>query len=119
MADVIMRPPLDLARPHGQQRLRPIERLDLTLFVHAQHQRPIRRVQVQAHDVADLLDKSGSFESLNVSVRCGCRANARQMRCTVLRLRPHAFASERVLQWVASGRGFQRLRQHSLHHAHP
>jgi hypothetical protein len=24
---------------------------------------------------------------LNVSVRCGCKANARQMRCTVLRLK--------------------------------
>jgi hypothetical protein len=46
--------------------------------------------------------KSGSFESLNVSVRCGCRAKARQMRWTVLRLSPHAVAIDRVLQWLAS-----------------
>src|SRR5215472_2395703 len=34
---------------------------------------------------------SGSFDSLNVSVRCGCNAKARQMRFTVLRLNPDIF----------------------------
>jgi hypothetical protein len=46
--------------------------------------------------------KSGSADSLKVSVRWGCRAKARQMRCTALRLRPLAVAIARVLQWVAS-----------------
>ena len=45
---------------------------------------------------------NGSFDSLNVSLRCGARANARQIRLTLLRLNPHAFAIERVLQCVAS-----------------
>jgi len=45
---------------------------------------------------------SGSFDSLNVSLRCGCREKACQIRLTVLRLSPHCAASERVLQWVAS-----------------
>ena len=46
---------------------------------------------------------SGSVESLNVSLRCGCRPNARQMRTTVVWLIPTAFASPRVLQCVAFG----------------
>src|SRR6266571_530527 len=45
---------------------------------------------------------SGSFDSLKDSVRCGCKAKARQMRLTVLRLSPQACAIERVLQCVAS-----------------
>jgi hypothetical protein len=46
--------------------------------------------------------KSGSAGSLNVSVRCGCSARARQMRCTELRSSPLAVAIDRVLQCVAS-----------------
>ena len=44
----------------------------------------------------------GSAESLKVSVRCGCRPKARQIRFTVAELSPHAFAIERVLHCVAS-----------------
>src|SRR5215207_6110163 len=44
---------------------------------------------------------SGSVESLNVSLRCGCKPNARQMRPTVVALRPTLRASPRVLQRVA------------------
>ena len=43
----------------------------------------------------------GSAESLKVSVRCGCRPKARQIRFTVAELMPHAFAIERVLHCVA------------------
>ena len=46
--------------------------------------------------------KKGSADSLKVSVRCGCRAKARQMRLTVVWLRPERWAMDRVLQWVAS-----------------
>ena len=53
---------------------------------------------------------SGSFESLNVSVRCGCKAKARQMRLIVLRLNPHALAIERVLQCVASAGRLSKVR---------
>jgi len=49
--------------------------------------------------------KSGSFESLNVSERWGCRLNARQMRLTALWDIPSSRAIDRVLQWVES-RGF-------------
>src|SRR3954470_16063862 len=43
----------------------------------------------------------GSVESLNVSVRCGCSENARQMRCTEEADTPDAFAMSRVLHCVA------------------
>ena len=46
--------------------------------------------------------KKESADSLKVSVRCGCRAKARQMRLTVVWLRPERWAMDRVLQWVAS-----------------
>src|SRR3712207_6919635 len=45
--------------------------------------------------------KNGSLESLKVSVRCGFRAKARQMRQTAVWLSPVALARERVLQCVA------------------
>ena len=44
---------------------------------------------------------SGSGDSLNVSVRCGCRPKACQMRLIVMRLKPVAFAIPRRLQWVS------------------
>src|SRR4051794_33480082 len=46
--------------------------------------------------------KSGSVESLKVSLLCGCREKARQIRCTVETDTPDAFAIERVLHCVAS-----------------
>ena len=67
MAHIIVGPPLDLPRPHGQQRLRAIQRLDLRLLVRAQYERAIRRVQVQADDIPHLLDEEGvprQFEGL-------------------------------------------------------
>jgi hypothetical protein len=48
-----------------------------------------------------LATKSGSVESLKVSIRCGCRPKARQMRCTVETDNPHALAMPRELQCVA------------------
>jgi len=44
----------------------------------------------------------GSVLSLNVSLRWGARAKARQIRLIELWLKPVAAAIERVLQWVAS-----------------
>ena len=46
--------------------------------------------------------KRGSADSLKASVRWDCSAKARQMRLTVLWLRPERQAMDRVLQWVAS-----------------
>lgn len=80
MAGVVVGAPLHLARTHRQQGLRAIQGPDLRLLIHAKHQRPLGRRQRKADDIAHLLDKQGSFDSLKASVWCGCRPNARQMR---------------------------------------
>src|SRR5438270_9649825 len=49
--------PLGLARPHGQDRLRAIERLDLAFLVRAQDQRSFWWVEIEADNVAHLLDQ--------------------------------------------------------------
>ena len=49
--------PLDLAGPHGQQRLRAVERLDLAFLVDTQHQRTLGRGHAKANDVAHFRDK--------------------------------------------------------------
>src|SRR5574341_271358 len=46
--------------------------------------------------------KNGSGESLNDSTRWGCKANACQMRTTVLWDTPVALPMARVLHWVAA-----------------
>ena len=63
-----MRPPFGLARPHRQERLGPIQGLDLALLVRAQHQRLVRGVEVQPYDVPHLLDEQrilGELERLH------------------------------------------------------
>ena len=61
--------PLDLSRPHGKQRLGPIERLDLAFLVDAKHQRPLRRRQVEPDNVAHFLDKRRIGGELEGSAR--------------------------------------------------
>lgn len=56
-ADVIMGLALGHRRHHRQHRGRAVQRLDLGLLVHTENQRVIGRVQVEAGDVADLLDE--------------------------------------------------------------
>ena len=54
---IVMTTPLNLTGPHRQQRLGAVERLDLRLFIDAQHQGTVGRVEVQPDNVADLVDK--------------------------------------------------------------
>lgn len=59
------------AENHSDDRLRAVKGLDLRLSIDAEHQRLLRRVQVQAADVADLLHElrvGGQLEGL-LSVR--------------------------------------------------
>jgi hypothetical protein len=62
---VVMGAPFGLPRAHRQDRLGSVEHLGLRLFVDAQHHIAIRRVEIQADDIAHLLDEQGSVESLN------------------------------------------------------
>ena len=72
VADVIVSDALDVAKPHGQNRLSAVERLNLALLIHTQHQSVIGRVEIQAHNIAHLLDEEGiGGESLKVRVRWG------------------------------------------------
>jgi hypothetical protein len=53
-----------LPRPHRQQGLAAIERLDLRLLVHTQHERAIRRIQVEADDIANLFKEEWILREL-------------------------------------------------------
>ena len=55
VALVIVSAPLGHARQHRQDRLCTVERLDLALLVDAEHQRAVRRREIEAYDVADLV----------------------------------------------------------------
>jgi hypothetical protein len=59
VALVVMRHRSAAALFHGQARLRAIERLNLGLLIHAQHQRLLRRIQIQAHHIRQFLQKLG------------------------------------------------------------
>lgn len=59
VALVVVRDALDVAQSHGQHRQRALQGLALALFVHADHQRVVRRAQVQADHVAQLLNEEG------------------------------------------------------------
>src|SRR5450755_1407322 len=102
MPRIIVSPALHLAGTHRQQRLRAIQCLDLTFSsthkTNARSGGSIYRPTISR----TLSMNSGSLDSLNVSLRCGCSAKACQMRPTVLRLRPACLAKDRVLQCVAS-----------------
>ena len=55
VAHVVVGAPLGLTRPHGQHRLRAVERLDLALLVDAEYERALGRVEIEAYDVPYLL----------------------------------------------------------------
>jgi hypothetical protein len=55
VADVVVGSPLGPAGHHGQYRLAAGQRLGLAPFVHAQHDRALRRVEVEPDHVVDLL----------------------------------------------------------------
>ena len=107
---VVVRRALGHAGQHRQDRRGAIERLDLGLLVHAQHDRALRRGEIQADDVADLVDEQRVLGQLPASpTRCGCRPNARQIRETAVCESPTSPAIDRVDQCVASfGVGLQR-----------
>ncbi len=95
------------ARPprfHRQDRLGPVQDLELRLLAHPQDNRTVRRGHVEPHDVLHLVDYSGPVNSLNVSPRCSFRQNADQIRCTVVCDTQVVSAMLRTDQCVASFR---------------
>ncbi len=78
-----------------------VQRLDLRLLVAAEHDRLLRRVEVDADHVADLLHEQRSVDSFQVSTRCGLSPNARHIRDTVDCDNPLALAIDRLDQWMS------------------
>ena len=57
MAGIVVRAALGLARAHGPERLRAIQRLNSRLLIDAQHHRVLRWIHVEPDDVPHLLDE--------------------------------------------------------------
>jgi len=64
VADVVVSDTLDVAQTHGQQRLGPIQGLDLRFLVNAEQDCLVGRVEVEADDVSYLLNKEGIVAEL-------------------------------------------------------
>ena len=74
VADVAVRHAFDVAQPQGQEGLGALQGLALALLVDAQDQGMVGRIQVEAHDVADLLGKEGIGGELKVLLPVGLDA---------------------------------------------
>src|SRR5271167_2783612 len=57
VAKVVVSHSLDITEPHRQHRLGALQGLHLTLLVHAQYQRVVRRIEIKPNDVAHLFDE--------------------------------------------------------------
>src|SRR6202008_4093947 len=74
VADVIMSNTLDVPQAHRQHRWGTVQGLNLALFIDAEHQSVIRRVQVEADDVTHLLDKERIGGELKTAGSVGLHA---------------------------------------------
>ena len=102
VADVVVGDALDVSEPHGQHRLGAVERLHLALLVDAQHQGVVRRVEVQADDVAHLVDEEGVAGELEGFAAVRLQSEGAPDTVDSGGAWPTARAMERRLQWVAS-----------------
>ena len=117
VALVVVRHGAGAALLQRQPGLRAVERLDLALLVDAQHQRLVRRVEVEADDVLTFSTNCWSFDSLKVFTRCGLSPCAFQMRCTLVWLSPTAGPScARSNASPAGGFSCKRHVNHPLDH---
>ena len=55
MPSVVVRVAHGAPGPQGERWLRPLERLDGRFLVDAEHDRVVRRVEVQSHDIGDFV----------------------------------------------------------------
>ena len=113
MANVVVGLPRRDARPHRQQGPRAIQRLDLTLFIQAEHERVVGRIQIETDNVTHFLDKlrvGRQLEGLDaVRLQAERSPDARNSGFRHADDLSHA----RVVHCVAWGGGaFQRPRNH-------
>lgn len=78
------------SRPGNRRQtlLRPVECLNLTLFIARQHQRVLGRVEVQTDDIDQFCGGQWVVRDLERSTRCGISRLSRQIGCTVALLTP-------------------------------
>jgi len=58
-----------VSEPHGQHRLGPVEGLNLRLLIDREHDRMVRRVQIEPHHIANFFNEeriAGQLEVLRV-----------------------------------------------------
>ena len=67
MPDVVVGPLLGVPGLHRQRLRGPVQRLDLGFFVDTEHDRVLRRRQIQPDMSVTFATSSGSVENLNVS----------------------------------------------------
>lgn len=66
VADIVMSYSHNITQSHGQNRLRPVQGLNLTFFVDTEDQGVLRRGQVQPDDIPDLLYEKGIEEDFEM-----------------------------------------------------
>src|SRR6478672_901778 len=66
MTPVVMRNALEVAQTQWQQGLRALQRLNLAFLIHAQNYCVFRRVEIQPHDIPNLLDEKGIVGELEM-----------------------------------------------------
>ena len=71
MAFVVVGHRPNAALLHRQTGLGAVERLDLALLIYREDDGVGGRIDIETDDVPELLTNSGSFDSLNVRIRCG------------------------------------------------
>jgi hypothetical protein len=115
MPAVVMGAPLNLSGSHRENGLCAIQRLNLGLFIDAQDQGTLRRIEVQTHDVPDLLNKErigGKLEGFGtVGLQGEGTPNATDRTLTQAGSRRHRTGAP--VRRISRGR-FQRHGDHSL-----
>jgi hypothetical protein len=74
-----MRYAFNIAQAHRQHGLGPFQRLALALLVHAEHNRVHRRIKVEPHDIAELLDEEGIGRELEGILPMRLKAKGREV----------------------------------------
>src|SRR5947208_8959351 len=100
MTFVIMRLPGRHTGRQRKNRLRTVQRLDLTLLIHAQHDRMIRRIHIQPHDVPHLLHELRVFGELKVFHPMRLQSESMPDPYNGGLRQPCFPAISRLLQWV-------------------
>jgi hypothetical protein len=111
---VIVRPAFGDARHHRQDRLLPIERLDLAFLVDAKDKRPVGRREVKADDIAHLVDEQWIGRQLEALAAVRLQAE-RPPHTADRRMRKAGFSRHRTDRPVrrVRRRGAQRSLDHS------